>query len=162
MRKASIDNAIRPSASVATSQAVATRMTKRAEDETAFRLIGDIAERRLAEFRGPVSTLPVTVTAASRRGDLLAMLGGKQGRLMAEKVEFHKSVKGPLMETEDWWRLVIEDDGQRFVEHEWSYADPHKLASSDNSGTKRFAVDEFLASDAPQAVKDMLTKLTGS
>lgn len=81
---------------------------------------------------------------------------------MAEKVEFHKSVKGPLMETEDWWRLVIEDDGQRFVEHEWSYADPHKLASSDNSGTKRFAVDEFLASDAPQAVKDMLTKLTGS
>jgi hypothetical protein len=79
---------------------------------------------------------------------------------MAEKVEFHKSVKGPLMETEDWWRLVTEDDGQRFVEHEWSYVDP-KLASSGNTGTKRFAVDEFLAGDAPQSVKDILAKLTG-
>lgn len=36
--------------------------------------------------------------------------------------ELHRRAKGPVMNNEDWWRLVYED-GRLFVEHEWAHTD---------------------------------------
>ena len=34
----------------------------------------------------------------------------------------HSRAKGPVMNNEDWWRLVYEG-GRLFVEHEWAHTD---------------------------------------
>lgn len=81
--------------------------------------------------------------------------------MTAARVKFHQIIKGSLMETEDWWRLVTEDDGQIYIEHEWSHVDPYKLSLPSNSGTERFGVDEFLGSDAPESAKNALRKMLG-
>jgi hypothetical protein len=65
-----------------------------------------------------------------------------------------------MMENEDWWYLVIEDDGSNWVEHEWSYVDRYGKHPP-NSGKSRFSVDEFMAADVSPAVKANLeTALT--
>lgn len=63
--------------------------------------------------------------------------------------ELDKRVKGSLGETEDWWRLMREEDGSFFVEHEWSHTKLKSLMSDE--GEKRLTVEEFLASDLPKA-----------
>lgn len=80
---------------------------------------------------------------------------------MAEKIQIYQIVKGSLMETEDWWYLVTEDDGSKYVEHEWSHVGPYRLGSNSNSGTKRIEIAEFLASDAPEPAKSALTERLG-
>jgi hypothetical protein len=51
------------------------------------------------------------------------MLGGKHGATDALlKREFHRRAKGPVMNDEDWWRLVFDTDAKRiYVEHEWAH-----------------------------------------
>ena len=63
--------------------------------------------------------------------------------------ELDKRVKGSLGETEDWWRLVRDDNGTLFVEHEWSHTKLKTLTT--DAGERRLGLEEFLADDAPQA-----------
>ena len=38
--------------------------------------------------------------------------------------ELHRSAKGPVMNHEDWWRIVFDTDTKRlYVEHEWHHVD---------------------------------------
>ena len=80
---------------------------------------------------------------------------------MSKKIQIGEQKKGPFGEKEDWWYVVVEDDGRKFVEHEWSHVDPYK--GGGNEGTKKVAVDDFLASDASVglkgAVRDALKSL---
>jgi hypothetical protein len=75
---------------------------------------------------------------------------------MAKRVQIGESIKGSFRETEDWWHFVVEDDGSKYVEHEWSYADPYKGKGTE--GTKKIPVDEFLSSDASEGLKAELRK----
>lgn len=65
---------------------------------------------------------------------------------MTETIALHQIIKGSLQETEDWWRLIVADDGALHVEHEWSHTNPYK-AGDTNAGTKSVSVEEFLADD---------------
>lgn len=65
--------------------------------------------------------------------------------------ELDKRIKGPMAETEDWWRLMRDDDGSLFVEHEWSHTNLNKLST--DADTARYSIDEFLESASPQASK---------
>lgn len=61
--------------------------------------------------------------------------------------ELGKRLKGSMQQTEDWWRLMKDDQtGEQFVEHEWSHSD---LKSSTDSGTERISIEAFLASTHP-------------
>lgn len=58
--------------------------------------------------------------------------------------ELGKSVKGSLMETEDWWYLRYNTETEEFyVEHEWDHANPYKITAGSDRGTERFLVDEW-------------------
>jgi len=74
---------------------------------------------------------------------------------MASRVQIGESIKGALRQNEDWWYLVLEDDGSCYVEHEWSYVDPYGRGKP-NSGTKTFTVEEFLAGDSSEGMKSEL------
>ena len=76
---------------------------------------------------------------------------------MAVKTQIHQRIKGALQETEDWWRLVVEDDGTTYVEHEWSHVDPYGQRAPD-AGTQRILVNEFLAGDHDPTAKNNLTE----
>ncbi len=77
---------------------------------------------------------------------------------VATKTQFHQRIKGSLQETEDWWCLVVEDDGTTCVEHEWSHVDPYGKRAP-RAGTQRIPVDDFLAGDHDTAAKDNLAEL---
>lgn len=81
---------------------------------------------------------------------------------MAEKIEFHKRAKGALAEREDWWFLIINDEGARHIVHEWSHHNAYK-GGTPNIGEKAIPVEEFLADeDNPTSqLKDLLEKLEG-
>jgi hypothetical protein len=59
---------------------------------------------------------------------------------------FHHKKQGSLAEREDWWRLVIADDGEATVEHEWSQSNPF-ASRPPQVGTSTCTVQEFLAGD---------------
>jgi len=65
--------------------------------------------------------------------------------------ELDKRTKGSLAETEDWWRLMREQDGSYFVEHQWSHTKLKSLTT--DAGEQKIAIDDFLASDEPAASK---------
>src|SRR5262245_48802717 len=44
---------------------------------------------------------------------------------MRERIPFYERRKGALLELEDWWRLIIEDDGSSCVEHEWLHVEAY-------------------------------------
>lgn len=71
---------------------------------------------------------------------------------MVKRVQIGERIKGSLMQNEDWWHLVLEDDGSYHVEHEWSYVDPYGK-SKPNSGKKTFSAEEFLAGDGSDGLK---------
>jgi hypothetical protein len=58
---------------------------------------------------------------------------------------------GAFGENADWWYLIIEDNGMKFVRHEWSHLDPAE--GGVNEGSKKIAVDDFLAGDASSGLK---------
>ena len=73
---------------------------------------------------------------------------------MAKRVQFGESVKGAFRETEDWWHLVVDDKGAKYVEREWSHVDPYR--GNHSEGTESIPVDEFLASDVGDGLKNEL------
>ncbi len=65
-------------------------------------------------------------------------------------------LKGPHMETEDWWHLAFDTEtNDLFVEHEWSHTSLGTSVS--DSGTKRRAIAEFLGDTAHEAAKARAT-----
>lgn len=76
---------------------------------------------------------------------------------MAVKTQFHERIKGSLQEMEDWWRLVVEDDGTTYVEHEWNHVDPYGKRAP-REGKRQIPVDEFFAGDHDPTAKKNLTE----
>ncbi|NOG74197.1 hypothetical protein [Roseicella sp. DB1501] len=63
--------------------------------------------------------------------------------------EFYKTVKGPMANDEDWWRLVYDTEKRRlYVEHEWSHV---PLRGAGNSGTDEYDINAFLAAGGQAA-----------
>jgi hypothetical protein len=77
---------------------------------------------------------------------------------MTKAIEFHSRTQGSLGENEDWYRLIVEEDGSRVVEHEWSHTNAYKVSQSD-SGSKRISVEEFLRGAYDQTAKGKLSDL---
>ena len=65
---------------------------------------------------------------------------------MLDRVKLSASAKGSSGEDEDWWALVVDDDGRMYVEHEWSHRNAYKFRVG-NSGKKQIAVGHFLSGD---------------
>jgi hypothetical protein len=84
---------------------------------------------------------------------------------MSDRIELNASAKGSLGEDEDWWVLVIEDNGKMYVEHEWSHRNAYKFRVS-NSGKKQIAVSYFLSGDynskAQQKLREELARRKGT
>jgi hypothetical protein len=75
------------------------------------------------------------------------------------KREFHRRAKGPVMNDEDWWRLVFDTDAKRlYVEHEWAHTDVRKGSSAD-SGTAEFEISAFLNEPSHGAAQRQLLRL---
>lgn len=72
-----------------------------------------------------------------------------------QRIKLGERIKGPMMENEDWWHLVVRTDGTKNVEHEWSHVDPYGKKPS-NSGIANVSVEEFLAGDASEGLKAAL------
>jgi hypothetical protein len=78
---------------------------------------------------------------------------------MSDKIELSASAKGSRGEDEDWWRLVIEDDGKMYIEHEWSHLNAYKFRVG-NSGKNHIAVSHFLSDDYnPKAQQKLRAEL---
>ena len=84
---------------------------------------------------------------------------------MPDRIELSASAKGSLGEDKDWWRLVINDRGKMYVEHEWSHRNAYKFRVS-NSGKKQMAVSYFLSGDcnskAQQKLREELARRKGT
>lgn len=81
---------------------------------------------------------------------------------MVERITFHTERKGSFEENEDWWRLVIEDDGSSHVEHEWSYVNAYGRNRHDSSGTQSISVADFLSGDHDATARKCLQELLES
>jgi|HubBroStandDraft_4_1064222.scaffolds.fasta_scaffold3006383_1 hypothetical protein len=64
---------------------------------------------------------------------------------MSKRVQIgdHAALSG---QNEDWWYFVVADDGRQSVEHRWK--------SPGSEGTKSVPVDEFLAGDYTDSIRD--------
>lgn len=60
-------------------------------------------------------------------------------------------IKGSMSENEDWWRLMADDNGTLFVEHQWSHTQLKGLKT--DADTVRLEIEDFLADDHPWASK---------
>ena len=68
------------------------------------------------------------------------------------KRQFHSRVKGPWMESEDWWLLVYDTYAHRLtVEHEWSYMRPGEFKTA--SGIENVELNEWLSREARTTAK---------
>jgi hypothetical protein len=65
---------------------------------------------------------------------------------MPHRIELSASAKGSSGEDEDWWNLVVDDDGKMYVEHEWSHRNAYKFRVG-NTGKKQIALGNFLSGD---------------
>jgi hypothetical protein len=74
---------------------------------------------------------------------------------MATRIQLSERITGSFREEEDWFYFVIDDDGSKYVEHEWSFLDKNGSRPS-ASGCKRIPVEEFLRSEYGQGVKESL------
>lgn len=60
------------------------------------------------------------------------------------KRELARRARGPVMNDEDWWRLVYDSEAKRlYVEHEWEHVDVRKAGKADK-GTKELEIGQFL------------------
>lgn len=71
---------------------------------------------------------------------------------MVRRIQISEQIKGALRQSESWWTLILEDDGTKSMEHEWSHVDPFGKKAS-NEGKEIIPVDSFLAGDHPEALK---------
>ena len=61
------------------------------------------------------------------------------------KRELHRTAKGPVMNDQDWWRLVFDTDANRlYVEHEWHHTDVRGRGETDQ-GRSEMDVGAFLS-----------------
>jgi hypothetical protein len=78
---------------------------------------------------------------------------------MLEKIEFYSRAEGPIGEREDWYGLVIPDDGaDPFVEHEWCYHDA-RGAMEISSGSTNVSIPNFMSGRYPEDAKAKLRDL---
>lgn len=77
---------------------------------------------------------------------------------MIETIQFHSRTQGSFGEHEDWWYLVVLDDGTSHVEHEWSYVDAYR-GGPGNSGQKTYAIQDFMNGDHESNAKQKLKAL---
>jgi hypothetical protein len=78
---------------------------------------------------------------------------------MLEKIEFYSRAEGSLGEREDWYGLVIPDDGtDPSVEHEWSYHDAYR-AKEISSGATTVSIPNFMSGRYPEDAKARLRDL---
>ncbi len=71
---------------------------------------------------------------------------------MAKRIQISEQIRGALRQSESWWTLILEDDGSKSMEHEWSHVDPFGKKAP-NEGKEIISVDAFLAGDHPEALK---------
>jgi hypothetical protein len=71
---------------------------------------------------------------------------------MAKRIQISEQIKGALRQNESWWTLILEDDGTKSMEHEWSYVDPFGK-NPGSEGKEIIPVEAFLADDHPEALK---------
>ena len=62
---------------------------------------------------------------------------------MPESIHVLHSNVGPHGQGE-WWRLIVEDDGRKVIEHQWSRTDASGRRGPD-AGTERIPLDEFMS-----------------
>ena len=78
------------------------------------------------------------------------------------KRELSKRARGPVLNDEDWWRLVFDTDTKRlYVEHEWAHLDVRKGGAADG-GVAEFDVAEFLNASGQGAAHGELLRLIAS
>lgn len=74
------------------------------------------------------------------------------------KKEFYKRANGPIMNDEDWWRLVFDTDAKRlYVEHQWSYLDVRR--GQCDGGKAELEISDFLNQSGQGAAQQELVKL---
>ena len=80
---------------------------------------------------------------------------------MPDRIQLSASAKGSLGEDKDWWELAVNDEGNMYVEHEWSHRNAYKFRVG-NSGKKQIAVGHFLSGDynlkAQQKLREELAR----
>jgi hypothetical protein len=61
---------------------------------------------------------------------------------MAESIYILHSSVGPRGQGE-WWRLIVDEEGHKVGEHQWSRTDPTSGCGQD-AGSERIPLDEFV------------------
>jgi hypothetical protein len=74
---------------------------------------------------------------------------------MAQRIEIGERIKGTFRDIEDLWHLVVDDDGTRYVEHEWTRLHHHDPRPPE-VGTRKIPIDEFFAGDFGHGIKEDL------
>jgi hypothetical protein len=75
------------------------------------------------------------------------------------RTPIHNKTKGPLLENDDTWTLLVDSETQaKSVEHEWSYGDPYGKGTP-NVGKTVITVEEFLSGDVDNEAKAKLNAL---
>lgn len=109
------------------------------------RLVASRIDRALPQrcLAGPVSVRNPSVLSA--HADCF-MLSVKQLHLIVSerKIQFHFQAKGPVANNQDWYHLVIVDDGSQSVEHQRDHINPYDTSQA-KTGEKRFSLDAFRA-----------------
>lgn len=70
----------------------------------------------------------------------------------------YRSEKGNLGQYEDWWYLVVGEDGSEHIEHEWDHVRLNGLAQ--NEGTEVLTIDQCLA-NCPSQVRLKIKEILG-
>ncbi|MGO9173629.1 MAG: hypothetical protein ACLP7P_16940 [Rhodomicrobium sp.] len=71
---------------------------------------------------------------------------------MTEEIEFYSRASGTLGKREDWYRLVVPDDGTSpFVEHAWAYHNAD--GDTEFNGSSSIPVSDFLSKEYPEDAK---------
>ena len=84
---------------------------------------------------------------------------------MPDRIELSATAKGSLGEDKDWWRLVIDERGKMYVEHEWLHLNAYKFRVG-STGKNQIAVGHFISGDyntkAQQKLREELARIKGT
>jgi hypothetical protein len=89
------------------------------------------------------------------------MLTAKQGAesMAILKREIDRRATGPVMNDEDWWRLVFDTETKRlYVEHEWAHMDVRQGGPA-NNGSEEIEITAFLKEDNQRRAHQELSRL---
>ena len=80
---------------------------------------------------------------------------------MAEEIPFYSRASGSSHNKEDWYTLVVPDDGSKsFVEHTWAVL--NAVGETEYNGTSGITVADFLSKDYPEDAKTSLRSILTS